>query len=91
MVAGVNGDEWLVGEIEGFDLFEGGGVGDDLGACAGEGGVVEERDGFGAGQGTGLGLSIVKHIVSRHRGKLDISSEIGSGTTIEIRLPLLED
>ena len=44
-----------------------------------------------AAGGTGLGLSIVKHIVSRHRGKLDISSEIGVGTTIEIRLPLLED
>ena len=41
--------------------------------------------------GTGLGLSIVKHIVSRHRGKLDIASEPDSGTVIEIRLPLIAE
>jgi two-component system, OmpR family, phosphate regulon sensor histidine kinase PhoR len=34
--------------------------------------------------GTGLGLSIVKHIVERHRAKLDIRSEIGVGTTVSI-------
>jgi two-component system phosphate regulon sensor histidine kinase PhoR len=37
--------------------------------------------------GTGLGLSIVKHIVERHRGRLDISSIVGRGTTVAIRLP----
>ncbi len=40
--------------------------------------------------GTGLGLSIVKHIVSRHRGRLDIRSETGIGTRISISLPLVE-
>ena len=54
-VAGGDGDKWLVGEIEGFDLFEGGSLGDDLGACAGEGVVVDEGDGFGVGQGAGFG------------------------------------
>jgi two-component system phosphate regulon sensor histidine kinase PhoR len=37
--------------------------------------------------GTGLGLAIVKHIVERHRGLLDIRSEIGAGTTVIVRLP----
>jgi len=40
-----------------------------------------------AGGGTGLGLAIVKHIVERHRGKLDISSVIGTGTTVSVTFP----
>jgi two-component system phosphate regulon sensor histidine kinase PhoR len=37
--------------------------------------------------GTGLGLAIVKHIVSRHRGRLDIRSKVGEGTTVLVSLP----
>jgi len=37
--------------------------------------------------GTGLGLAIVKHIVLRHRGRLDIASTLGEGTSVEIVLP----
>jgi two-component system phosphate regulon sensor histidine kinase PhoR len=37
--------------------------------------------------GTGLGLAIVKHIVERHRGRLDINSVLGKGTTISIHIP----
>jgi two-component system phosphate regulon sensor histidine kinase PhoR len=37
--------------------------------------------------GTGLGLAIVKHIVGRHRGRLDIRSEVGEGTTVRVYLP----
>lgn len=43
-----------------------------------------------AAGGTGLGLAIVKHIVERHRGRLDIASVIGKGTTISILLPQAE-
>lgn len=44
-----------------------------------------------ASGGTGLGLAIVKHIVERHRGRLDIASKVGQGTTVTVRIPLLED
>ncbi|HEU0066451.1 MAG TPA: ATP-binding protein [Sphingomonas sp.] len=38
--------------------------------------------------GTGLGLAIVKHIVERHRGRLDIASRSGEGTTVTVTLPV---
>ena len=37
--------------------------------------------------GTGLGLAIVKHIVNRHRGQLQIESELGSGACFRVWLP----
>ena len=39
--------------------------------------------------GTGLGLAIVKHIVERHRGRFDVTSQPGAGTTASLILPLM--
>ena len=38
--------------------------------------------------GTGLGLMVCNRIVEAHRGKLNIYSVVGKGTTIEIALPM---
>lgn len=36
-------------------------------------------------KGTGLGLAIVKHILTRHRARLIVRSEIGAGTDFTVR------
>jgi two-component system phosphate regulon sensor histidine kinase PhoR len=38
--------------------------------------------------GTGLGLAIVKHILNRHRGRLEISSTLGAGSTFTVWLQM---
>ena len=37
--------------------------------------------------GTGLGLAIVRHVTENHGGTVYASSELGRGTTFEVRLP----
>ena len=37
--------------------------------------------------GTGLGLAIVKHVLQRHQGRLDITSEQGQGSTFSCVFP----
>ena len=37
--------------------------------------------------GTGLGLAICREIISHHHGQIDVSSEVGKGTTFTITLP----
>ena len=44
-----------------------------------------------AGIGTGQGLSIVHTaIVDKHKGRIDVKSEVGVGTTFVIQLPLVQ-
>ncbi len=40
--------------------------------------------------GTGLGLAIVKHIINRHRGRLQIKSGVGTGSTFSVLLPIAD-
>ena len=38
-------------------------------------------------QGSGLGLAIAHRIMTNHEGTIDISSSVGQGTTVTLRLP----
>ncbi|KEK24587.1 ATP-binding protein [Bacillus gaemokensis] len=38
--------------------------------------------------GTGLGLMITDKIIKEHKGKIQFESEVGVGTTVEIKLPI---
>jgi PAS domain S-box-containing protein len=42
------------------------------------------------GQGTGLGLAMVYACAIAHGGRVEVSSELGRGSTFEIHLPLLQ-
>jgi len=42
-----------------------------------------------AGKGTGLGLSVAKRVIIDHGGEISISSKVDSGTTVLIKLPIL--
>lgn len=42
------------------------------------------------GKGTGLGLLVTRKLIEEHKGKIDITSMLGKGTTFTIRLPYKE-
>lgn len=41
-----------------------------------------------SGKSVGLGLAVSQNIVARHRGRIDVASELGKGTTFTVTLPL---
>ena len=43
------------------------------------------------GKGTGLGLSLSFGIVEKHHGRIEVKSEVGSGTTFRIWLPVKQN
>ena len=43
------------------------------------------------GQGTGMGLAICYQVVERHRGKIEVISELGEGTEFVVTLPVKHD
>jgi signal transduction histidine kinase len=43
------------------------------------------------GQGTGMGLAICYQVVERHRGKIEVISELGEGTEFVVTLPVKPD
>ena len=43
-----------------------------------------------AGRGTGLGLALVHSVVMEHRGFLEVSSELGRGTTFTVWMPQIQ-
>ena len=42
----------------------------------------------GVGEGTGLGLSITYSIIEKHKGKIFVDSQVGTGTTFTVELPV---
>ena len=43
------------------------------------------------GKGTGLGLSISYGIIEKHKGKIEVNSEVGEGTEFIITLPIYQN
>ncbi len=45
----------------------------------------------GMPEGSGLGLSIVSQLTSLMKGRIELESKVGQGSTFTVILPMLED
>ena len=41
-------------------------------------------------RGTGLGLAVVRKVMDRHKGRVDVESQVGKGTTFRLYLPVAQ-
>jgi signal transduction histidine kinase len=57
-------------------------------AVRGHDSVAEHESGSDSPSGSGLGLSIVQWVAQAHGGRVEVESELGSGTTFKVTLPL---
>ena len=49
--------------------------------------VQEKNDARSIYQGTGLGMAIVKELINHMKGTIEISSEVGVGSTFVVTIP----
>ncbi len=48
---------------------------------------AKKQDGERVIEGTGLGLAIVKEILDHHRGRIEVDTQLGKGSTFRVYLP----
>ncbi|MCB4756604.1 MAG: CHASE domain-containing protein [Elusimicrobia bacterium] len=75
-----NGSDWIVVEVS----DTGAGIPEEIQSRIFEPFFTTKE----VGKGTGLGLSLVFEIVQRHKGTIDVKSEVGKGTTFTVFLPI---
>ncbi|MDA8754465.1 response regulator, partial [Luminiphilus sp.] len=52
---------------------------------------VHDEQQFAAIEGAGLGLSVVKTFVDALQGQITLTSTLGGGTTVEVRIPMIAE
>ncbi|WP_322495274.1 ATP-binding protein [Chloroflexus sp.] len=52
---------------------------------------VTTKNATGNQSGTGLGLAVSYGIIQNHNGRFEVESEVGKGTTMTIRLPIVQE